>query len=98
MGFSHDVRYTLPEALRAFLPEPTLIGLYGIDKNQARASSFVSQAHRFLDPAALEALKLFLGACMRSRSMCAGLQDQVMDIGRPALQLRLAGSAGVCVM
>ena len=36
MGFNHDVRYTLPDALRAFLPEPTLIGLYGIDKNQAR--------------------------------------------------------------
>jgi ribosomal protein L6P/L9E len=34
VGFSHDVRYTLPDALRAFLPEPTLIGLYGIDKNQ----------------------------------------------------------------
>lgn len=36
VGFNHDVRYTLPDALRAFLPEPTLIGLYGIDKNQAR--------------------------------------------------------------
>ena len=36
VGFSHDVRYTLPDALRAFLPEPTLIGLYGIDKNQVR--------------------------------------------------------------
>lgn len=66
MGFSHDVRYTLPEALRAFLPEPTLIGLYGIDKNQARASPLVS--HRTPQP--LEALKLF-GACMRS--VCASL-------------------------
>ncbi len=47
MGFSHDVRYTLPEALRAFLPEPTLIGLYGIDKNQARALLLLRQAHRF---------------------------------------------------
>jgi ribosomal protein L6P/L9E len=37
VGFSHDVRYTLPDALRAFLPEPTLIGLYGIDKNQVCA-------------------------------------------------------------
>lgn len=36
VGFSHDVRYTLPDALRAFLPEPTLIGLYGIEKNQVR--------------------------------------------------------------
>ena len=67
MGFSHDVRYTLPEALRAFLPEPTLIGLYGIDKNQARAS-LVSQAHR--TPQSLEALKLS-GACIRS--VCASL-------------------------
>ena len=34
LGYSHDIKYTLPESLRAFLPEPTLVGLYGIDKNQ----------------------------------------------------------------
>ncbi|KAK9806564.1 hypothetical protein WJX73_001759 [Symbiochloris irregularis] len=34
LGFSHDIAYTLPQSLRAFLPEPTLIGLYGIDKNE----------------------------------------------------------------
>ena len=34
LGFSHDVQYTLPNSLRAFLPEPTLVGLYGIDKNE----------------------------------------------------------------
>lgn len=34
LGFSHDLAYTLPQSLRAFLPEPTLIGLYGIDKNE----------------------------------------------------------------
>ena len=34
LGFSHDVTYSLPTSLRAFLPEPTLVGLYGLDKNQ----------------------------------------------------------------
>ncbi len=34
LGYSHDVAYDLPSSMRAFLPEPTLIGLYGIDKNQ----------------------------------------------------------------
>ena len=36
LGFSHDITYTLPPSLRAYLPEPTLLGLYGIDKNQVR--------------------------------------------------------------
>jgi len=35
LGYSHDVAYDLPDSMRAFLPEPTLVGLYGIDKNQA---------------------------------------------------------------
>ena len=34
LGYSHDITYELPPAMRAFLPEPTLVGLYGIDKNQ----------------------------------------------------------------
>ncbi|CAL5229733.1 g13113 [Coccomyxa viridis] len=34
LGYSHDISYELPPAMRAFLPEPTLVGLYGIDKNQ----------------------------------------------------------------
>ena len=34
LGYSHDVTYELPGSMRAFLPEPTLVGLYGIDKNQ----------------------------------------------------------------
>jgi len=34
LGFSHDVTFKLPESIRAFLLEPTLICLYGIDKNQ----------------------------------------------------------------
>ena len=32
LGYSHDVSYTLPPTLRAILPEPTLVGIYGIDK------------------------------------------------------------------
>ena len=34
LGYSHDIAYKLPEAVRGFLPEPTLVGLYGVDKNQ----------------------------------------------------------------
>jgi len=34
LGYSHDITYTLPASLRAFLPEPTLVGIYGIDKTQ----------------------------------------------------------------
>ena len=35
LGYSHDVAYTLPPTLKAFLPDPTTVGIYGIDKNQA---------------------------------------------------------------
>ena len=38
LGYSHDITYELPPAMRAFLPEPTLVGLYGIDKNQVRTA------------------------------------------------------------
>lgn len=41
LGYSHDIAYELPPAMRAFLPEPTLIGLYGIDKNQVGAAGLV---------------------------------------------------------
>ncbi len=34
VGFSHDIKFEVPKAIRAFLLEPTLICLYGIDKNQ----------------------------------------------------------------
>lgn len=34
LGFSHDVAYTLPPSLKAFLPDQTTVGIYGIDKNQ----------------------------------------------------------------
>ena len=39
LGYSHDITYELPPAMRAFLPEPTLVGLYGIDKNQVRIAA-----------------------------------------------------------
>lgn len=34
VGFSHDIKFEVPKAVRVFLLEPTLICLYGIDKNQ----------------------------------------------------------------
>lgn len=34
LGHSHDCTYTLPPSLRAVLPEPTRVGIYGLDKNQ----------------------------------------------------------------
>lgn len=37
LGFSHDITYELPSSLRGFLLEPTLLGVYGIDKNQVSA-------------------------------------------------------------
>ena len=37
LGFSHDTIYTIPETMRAFLPDPTTVGLYGIDKEEVIA-------------------------------------------------------------
>ena len=34
LGFSHDIKFEVPQSIRAFLLEPTLICIYGIDKNQ----------------------------------------------------------------
>ena len=34
LGFSHDTVYTIPETMRAFLPDATTVGLYGIDKEE----------------------------------------------------------------
>lgn len=34
LGYSHNLKYQVPEGLRAFLLEPTQICLFGIDKNQ----------------------------------------------------------------
>ena len=34
LGYSHNIKYQIPQSIRAFLLEPTLICLFGIDKNQ----------------------------------------------------------------
>ena len=34
LGFSHFVKVQVPESVRVFLPEPTLVCFYGVDKNQ----------------------------------------------------------------
>ena len=34
LGYSHNLKYQIPQSVRAFLLEPTLILLFGIDKNQ----------------------------------------------------------------
>ena len=41
LGYSHDIAYRLPPTLKAFLPDPTTIGIYGIDKAQVRQPSSV---------------------------------------------------------
>ena len=32
--YSHDIIYNIPESIKIFLLEPTLLCLFGIDKNQ----------------------------------------------------------------
>lgn len=34
VGYSHDILYTLPPSVKAFLPDPTTLWLFGVDKNQ----------------------------------------------------------------
>ena len=34
LGYSHDIIYKIPSSIKLFLLEPTLICLFGIDKNQ----------------------------------------------------------------
>lgn len=34
LGYSHDIIYKIPSSIRVFLLDPTLICLFGIDKNQ----------------------------------------------------------------
>ncbi len=34
IGFSHDFKYVIPLSVKIFLLEPTLICIYGVDKNQ----------------------------------------------------------------
>ena len=42
LGFSHDTIYTIPETMRAFLPDPTTVGLYGVDKEEVTTSHTAS--------------------------------------------------------
>ena len=34
LGYSHNLKYQVPKSIRAFLLEPTLLCVFGIDKNQ----------------------------------------------------------------
>lgn len=34
LGYSHDIIYKIPSSVRVFLVDPTLICLFGVDKNQ----------------------------------------------------------------
>lgn len=34
LGYSHDIIYKIPSSIKLFLVEPTVISLFGIDKNQ----------------------------------------------------------------
>ena len=34
LGYSHDIIYKIPSSIRVFLLVPTLICLFGVDKNQ----------------------------------------------------------------
>lgn len=44
LGYSHYYQVNLPKSVKAFLPEPTLICLYGIDKNQVTQAAGKLQA------------------------------------------------------
>lgn len=48
LGYSHNLRYQVPEGVRAFLLEPTLLSLFGIDKNQV--SQVASRIRGFKPP------------------------------------------------
>ena len=34
LGYSHDIIYNIPSSIKIFLLDPTLLCLFGIDKNQ----------------------------------------------------------------
>jgi large subunit ribosomal protein L6 len=47
VGFSHDIKYKIPDSIRIFLIEPTLLCLFGIDKNQVTQ---IAAQIRFIKP------------------------------------------------
>ena len=48
LGYSHNLKYVVPDSVRAFLLEPTYICLFGIDKNQV--SQVASKIRAFKVP------------------------------------------------
>lgn len=48
LGYSHNLKYQVGEGVRAFLLEPTLLSLFGIDKNQV--SQVASRIRGFKAP------------------------------------------------
>lgn len=48
LGYSHKVKYQVPDSIRVFLLEPTFLGLFGIDKNQV--SQVASKIRSFKVP------------------------------------------------
>ena len=48
LGYSHNLKYVVPDSIRAFLLEPTLLCLFGIDKNQV--SQIASKIRNFKVP------------------------------------------------
>ena len=48
LGYSHNLKYQLPESIRAFLLEPSLLCIFGIDKNQV--SQLGSKIRTFKPP------------------------------------------------
>ncbi len=47
IGFSHDFKYIIPLSIKVFLLEPTLICIYGVDKNQVTQ---IAAKIRFIKP------------------------------------------------
>ena len=48
LGYSHNLKYKVPDSIRVFLLEPTCICLFGIDKNQV--SQVASKIRNFKVP------------------------------------------------
>lgn len=60
LGYSHDIIYNIPESVKIFLVDPTLLCIFGIDKNQVsqiasklrslrKPSVYKGKGIRFLD-------------------------------------------------
>ncbi len=58
IGFSHDLEYIIPLSIRVFLLEPTLICLYGLDKNQI--TQIAAKIKKFKIPSVYKKKGIFL--------------------------------------